>query len=185
MGGLSDFERINPDRLGDILELGRAEIDRREIKPTLDLTIGVLGKTDRSRLRDALKPRSDVDAVAHQIAVALLDHVAKMDADAKFDALVQRDSCVALDHGVLRFECAAHRVDDAAELDDAAVAGALDDVAVMDRDDRVDQVALRSVGTPRQDPILVGPGKPRIADDVGHQDCRELSNLAHGDSAEA
>jgi hypothetical protein len=32
---------------------------------------------------------------------------------------------------VLHFEGAAHRVDDAAELDDAAIAGALDDAAVM------------------------------------------------------
>ena len=40
--GLADFERIDPDRLGDVLELGRAEIADREIEPTLDLTIGVL-----------------------------------------------------------------------------------------------------------------------------------------------
>ena len=29
----------------------------------------------------------NIDAVAHQVAVALLDHVAEMDAEAKFDAL--------------------------------------------------------------------------------------------------
>ena len=62
---MADVERIDPDRIGDILELGRAKIADREIEPTLDLTIGVLGQTDRSRLRDALQPRGDIDAVAH------------------------------------------------------------------------------------------------------------------------
>ena len=60
----------------------------------------------------------------------------------------------------------------------AAVAGALDDAAVMHGDGRVDQIAAQRP-QPRQDPILVGPGKPRIADDVGHQDRREFSGLAH------
>ena len=46
------------------------------------------------------------------------------------------DASVALDHAVLNLDRAAHRVDDAAELDDAAVAGALDDAAVMDGDGR-------------------------------------------------
>ena len=57
-----------------------------------------------------------------------------MNADAKFDALVERDARVALDHGVLHFECAAHRIDYAAELDHAAVAGALDDAAMVHGD---------------------------------------------------
>ena len=64
-----------------------------------------------------------------------------MDADPKFDALVRRDPSVALDHRPLDFNGAVHRVDDAAELDNRAVAGALDDAAVMDGDGRVDQVA--------------------------------------------
>ena len=64
------------------------------------------------------EPRGDIDAVAHQIAVALLDHVAEMNADAEFDALFGRQAAVALDHAVLHFDRAAHRVDHAAELDD-------------------------------------------------------------------
>ena len=50
LGGLADVKRIDPDRLGDVLELGRAEIADREIEPTLDLTIGVLGQADRARV---------------------------------------------------------------------------------------------------------------------------------------
>jgi hypothetical protein len=41
----------------------------------------------------------------------------------------------------LNFHCAAHGVDDAPELDESAVAGALDDPAVMHGDGPIDQVA--------------------------------------------
>ena len=143
VGGFGHFERIDPDRLGDVLELGRTEIIDREIKPSLDLAIGVLGETDRAGLGDAFKARGDIDAVAHEIAVALFDHVAEMHADPKFDALVRRDPNVALDHRPLDFNGAAYCVDDAAELDNCAVAGALDDPTVMHCDGRVDQVAAK------------------------------------------
>ena len=37
------------------LSCGRAEIGDREIEPPFDLTIGVLGQTDRPGLGDALR----------------------------------------------------------------------------------------------------------------------------------
>ena len=55
LGGLADVKRIDADRLGDVLEFGRAEIGDREIEPPLDLTIGVLGETDRAGRGDALR----------------------------------------------------------------------------------------------------------------------------------
>ena len=61
----------------------------------------------------------------------------------------------------------------------AAIAGALDDPPVVHGDGRIDQVASERP-QPRQNPVLVGSGKPRIADDVGHQDRGEFSGLAHG-----
>ena len=102
-----------------------------------------------------------------------------MDADPKFDALVGRDLRVALDHRPLDFNGAVHRVDHTAEFDDAAVAGALDDAPMVDGDGRVDQVATKRPQA-REDSIFVRAGKPRVADDVGHQDRREFSGLAHG-----
>ena len=101
-----------------------------------------------------------------------------MDADAELDALVGRHAGVALDHAVLHFDRAAHRVDHAAELDDRAVAGALDDAPVMGGDGRIDQIAAERP-QPRKSPVLVGPGEPAVADDIGHQDRRELPGLAH------
>ena len=84
----------------------------------------------------------------------------------------------------LYFDRAAHRVDHAAELDDRAVAGALDDASVMHGDDRVDQVAAQRP-KPRQRAIFVRSCEPAIAGDVGHQNRRELSSFAHGASAKA
>ena len=88
-----------------------------------------------------------------------------MNADAKFDALVGRDARVALDHGVLHFERAAHRVDDAAELDDAAIAGALDDAAMMHGDCGINQIAAQRAQS-RQSSIFVRAGEPAIADHI-------------------
>ena len=60
----------------------------------------------------------------------------------------------------------------------AAVAGALDDPAVMRRDCRINEVASERP-QPRQNPVLIGSGKPRVADNVGHQGRGEFSRLAH------
>ena len=126
--GTPTCKRIGPHRLGDVLELRRAEVGDGEIEPPLHLPIGVLGKADRARLGDAFQSRGDVDAVAHQVAVALLDDVAEMNADAEIDAAVLGGRpALRSTMAVLHLDRAAHRVDHAAELDEAAVAGALDD----------------------------------------------------------
>ena len=100
------------------LSSDRAEIDHGEIKPPLHLTIGLLGEADCAGLGDALQPRGDIDAVAHQIAVGLLDDVAQMDADAEFNPPIFSHAGVALDHAVLHLDRATHGVDDAAKLDE-------------------------------------------------------------------
>ena len=86
---------------------------------------------------------------------------------------------VALDHGVLHFDRAAHRVDDAAELDDAAVAGALDDAAVMHGDRGIDQIAAQRA-QPRQGAIFVRAREPAIADHIRDQNRRNFPGFAHG-----
>ena len=79
---------------------------------------------------------------------------------------------------VLHFDRAAHRVDDAAELDEHAVAGALDDAPVMHGDGRIDQIAAQGA-QPREGAILVGAGEPAVADDVRRQDRRNFARFAH------
>ena len=118
------------------------------------MPIGVFRKANSSRLGDTFQSRGDIDAVAHQVAVTLLDHVAKMDADPKFDAPLRRKTGVALDHAVLHLDGAANRIDDAPELNEDAVSCPLNDTPVMQGDGRVDQIAAERA-QPRKRPLLV------------------------------
>ena len=79
--------------------------------------------------------------------------------------------------GTTHLDRAAHRVDHAAKLDEAAVAGALDDAAVMRGDGGIDQVAAQPP-EPRQRAIFVRAGEPAVADDVRDQDRRDFPGLA-------
>ena len=106
-GRVAGFQRIDPDRLGDVFELLRAEVGDREIEPAFDLAVGVFRQTNPARVANTFEPRGDIDAVAHEVAVALLDHVA----DAKLDVPLGRGAGVALDHAVLHFDRVPHRVD--------------------------------------------------------------------------
>ncbi len=175
----ADLKRIDPDRVGDILELGRAQIGDRKIEPRFNLAICILGKADRSGPSDALQPCSNVHAVTHQIAVGLLDDVAEVDADTEHDPTVLRDAGVALDHRVLHLYRASHRIDHASELDNAPVAGSFDDAAVVHGDGRVDEVAAQGAQS-RERAILVRAGELGKADDVGSKDRREFAGFGHG-----
>jgi hypothetical protein len=117
LGRDADLQRIDPDRIVDVLELSLAEVGGRQIKPSFDLPIGVLRKTDCAGICDPFEACGDIDAVTHQVAVRLFDDVAQMNADPKFDAALRRQAGVALDHAVLHLDGAAHGVDHAAELD--------------------------------------------------------------------
>ena len=43
-------------------------------------------QADRPGQRDPFEARGDIETVAHEVAVALLNDIAEMDADPKFDA---------------------------------------------------------------------------------------------------
>jgi hypothetical protein len=141
--------------------------------------VGVFRETDASRLANAFQPSGDVDTVAHQVTVGLLDHVAEMNANAKLDALVRRDARIALDHGALRFDCAAYGVDHAAEFDDAAVAGTFDHSAVMDGDCGIDEIAAKRP-EPRQNALFVCSREPAVTDHIRNQYRGNFPGLAHG-----
>jgi hypothetical protein len=101
-----------------------------------------------------------------------------LNSNPKFDALLRGNLGVALDYRSLNFNGALYRVDYATELDDAAVACALDDAAVMGGYCRIDQIAAQST-KPRERAFFVGSSKPTVADDIRHQDCDKLAGLAH------
>ena len=101
-----------------------------------------------------------------------------MNADTELDATVGRDAGVAFDHSILHFDGAAHRIDDAAKLDQRPVAGALEHTSVVDGDGGIDQIAAQS-SEPRQSAILVNASQTAETDDVGGEDRGELSLFGH------
>jgi hypothetical protein len=79
----------------------------------------------------------------------------------------------------LDFDGAVHCVDDTPELDNCAIASALDDATVMGVDRKVDQIAAQSP-QPRQCTILIRPREPALADDICDQDRRDFTHSPHG-----
>jgi hypothetical protein len=101
-----------------------------------------------------------------------------------------RQAGIALDHAVLHFDGAAHGVDHTAELDENAVAGALDDAAAMHRDGGVDQIAAQRP-QPRQGAILVGAGsiprcrRPESPPACGPRSCFPSNERYHTEGTSA
>jgi hypothetical protein len=52
---------------------------------SVHLAVGVFRQTDGAGLGDTFQACGNIDAVTHEIAIALLDHIAEMDADAELD----------------------------------------------------------------------------------------------------
>ena len=79
---------------------------------------------------------------------------------------------VALGHAALDLDRAAHRVDDAGELDQQAVAGDLDDAAAMLRDLGVDELAPNFLQS-GEGSFFIDAHQAGIAGHVGGQDRRQ------------
>ena len=69
----------------------------------------------------------------------------------------------------LHLDGAAHRVEDAREFDEHAVAGGLDDAALPERDLGIDQIATQGFET-RERPFLVRFHEPAVPDHIGGED---------------
>ncbi len=120
---------------------------------------------DAARLGQRFEPRGNVDAVAENV-VAVDDDVADIDADPENDPLVVRDVRIAPQHRALHFHGKRDSIDHAGEFEQHAVAGGLDDAAVMLRYRRVDQLpAMRLQRGERTD--LVDAHQATVADRIG------------------
>ena len=167
---------IDAHRLCDVLELLLAHVGHVDGKLALDLLKSIVRKTNRARRGQRLDPCGDVDAVAVDVAL-VDDDIADVDADAEFDAAVFGNVRIALGGTALRVEREAHRVDGAGEFHQRAVAGGLDDAAVMFGNLGMEQFApdrlYRGKGA-----FLVGAHHAAIADHIGGED----SGQAPGDT---
>ncbi len=116
----------------------------------LDIPSGPLGelKVIPSRVADHA-PASEIRLLRIMLGLEKVEKLngefvcARIDEiiDAELDAALGRKASVALDHPVLHLDGAAHGVNHAAELNETAVASALDHAAVMHGDGGIDQIA--------------------------------------------
>ena len=160
----------DPDRPVDVLDRDLAAVGEGDVDAVADALVDDRGDADAAGLGERLQPRGDVDAVAVDV-VAVDDDVAEIDADAEHDlgwrALRPAHGLRALDG-----ERAFDGVDDAAELDQRAVADQLDDTALVGGDRRIeDRLAVALQRGERAG--LVGPHHAGIADHVGRENGRK------------
>ena len=128
-------------------------------------------EADPARLGQRFEPGCNVDAVAEDVTI-LDDDVADINAHAKFDAPLCRCYGVAGEHLALHLDGTAHRVDDAGELDEEAVAGSFDDATPMLGDFGVAEFTANRTQR-RERALFVHAHQPRIADDIDRQNCRQ------------
>ena len=156
------------DRPVDVLDVHLAAVLEADVDAVADALVDDRGDANAAGLGQRLQARGDVDAVAVDV-VALDDDVAEIDADAERD--LRAGGGLRRDRPLHR-EGAFDRVDDAAELDQRAVADQLDDAAVVGGDGGVeDGLAVALQGGQRAG--LVAGHHAGIADDVGGEDRRE------------
>jgi hypothetical protein len=130
-------------------------------------------EADRAGLANPLESGSDVNAIAHEVAIGFLQHVTKMNADAEQDLPVGWQTSIAFDHPILDLDRTPNCIDHATELDQDAVPSPLHHTAVMGRDRRVDQVSSQGPQAGKR-ALFVGTGKARVARDIRRQNRCQL-----------
>src|ERR1700730_3467508 len=105
-----------------------------------------------------------VDAIPKQI-VTLCNDIAEIDSDPEQNALLDRHLGVSPRHASLDRDGAAYRIHDTPKLDQKAIAGRLQDAAVVLVDCRVDQLASQRA-QPCQRAFLVRACQPAVASHV-------------------
>ena len=157
---------MNADRPGNVLDGMLAQVLEPETQFVANLVVHIARNENAPRFGESLQACRDVDAVAIDI-VAVADDVADIDADAELNAALRRHLGIALGHASLHVDRAAHRIDYAREFQQQAVAGRLDDAAVMFGDLGVDQCF--------SSPLRAGGCLPRRGPSIGYsQQCRPL-----------
>jgi hypothetical protein len=131
---------VDPDRLGDVLDLLIAEVVKCDRQLVADLIPDGSRDTDRAGVSHRLNTSCDVDPVAEQIGT-VDDHITDMDANAELHARVRAPPSILSGDRRLHRDCALHGIDRAGEVGNDAVAGGVEDAAPVRRDQLIDDDA--------------------------------------------
>jgi hypothetical protein len=172
------LDAVGAHRPLDVLEAQDAE--RREAAVELALKVVVGGARDDhgAGIGDAFEAGGDVDPVAVEVAVLLADHVAEIDTNAEANPLFLGRLRLVFCQGLLDRHRRGHRVNDARELAQHAVAGELDDPTLVLGDQRFEEVLAVDL-QPLERAALVALRQARIADHVASQDRCEAALHGH------
>ena len=114
----------------------------------------------------ALQAGGDVDPVAVEIPVILVDHVAQVDADPEADALLLGCALSRARHALLDQDRAATASTTLANSTERTVAHQLDDAALVLGDERLDDLPAMRL-EPGEGAVLVALHQPRIPNNIG------------------
>ena len=153
----------------DAFEAPVAQIVEGAVELALQVVVRRSRDDDAAGVGELLEPGGDVDALAVEVAIWLVHHVAEIDPDAEADPLGVRPLGLALCRPLLQQDGAAHGVDDARELDERAVAHQLDRTPPVLGDQRLHEFAAQCLQTGKR-AVLVALDERRKADHVGRHD---------------
>ncbi len=170
-GWLVHYDAEGADRSRDVLDLVFAQIFEGDRQPVADLVAHGPADIDPTGFRQALHPGADVDRLPVN-EVTIGDHIAHCDGDAKPYPPVGGHLFSVSRHLALHLHCAAHRIDDAVELDQEPISHGAHDAPPVFGDGRVEEIAANPVQV-RQGAFFVHPHQAGIADDIGAHDDRK------------
>ena len=165
------------DRPGDVLEFQLAQIRKLQRQPVAHLVADRTADHDPAGRADALQAGRHVDAVAQQV-LALGHDIADVEADAEDDPAIPGHVRVAPGHAVLQCQRHADGLDGAAELDQQAVAGGVEQAAVMGLQQRIDQFGAVAAQRGKRS-LLVSTDEAGETHHIRREDCRQPALHPH------
>ena len=157
--------------MGDVFKIRLADISELGVDLAAHLTECVFG--DEMPPGSAiLSSRAAIFTPSPWMSPSSTMNVAEVDANPEGDPLLFRCRGIALDRRPLHGERAGDGLDHARELDQEAVAGRLDETAMMLCDLGIDQFAAMRF-EPRERAFLVLAHQPAVARVIGREDRRQ------------
>jgi hypothetical protein len=170
--GFARLHPVDPDRLGDVLDLLVAQIVEGQRQLVADVIACRGRNADRAGLGEAFQPGRDVDPVTEQVSAVHYD-IADMHADAELHQLVGGAARILCGDRGLHRDRALHRIDRAGEIGDDAVAGGVEDAATVRTDQPVNDDAACLQPGERAD--LIPRHQPAVAGNVSGEDRGEFA----------
>ena len=133
--------------------------------------MSIVGNANTTRFCDPFETHCNIDAITKDIVV-FDDNITDVNADAKFDPLDLRYIDILLGHAALNFDGAAYGIYDAAELNESAVPGILDDAPAMISDFGIKKRLSKSFQL-RQRAFFVDPYQAARARDIRRQNSHQ------------